>query len=123
VRTSIDNDRGVDTDASGLQVELEDAGGTRWWKGLLATLSSQYGNAYRRFVGRVDGQVRYASFTFAVPPTWGEIPPREQWAPEMTGALQELRRDLEKDGWVEVGRGDQPWALRYERATSGASSG
>jgi hypothetical protein len=41
----------------------------------------------------------------------------------MTGALQELRGDLEKDGWVEVGRGDEAWALRYQRATSGASSG
>ena len=50
----------MDTDASSLQVELEDAGGTRWWKGLLATVSSQYGNAYLRFVGRVDGQARYA---------------------------------------------------------------
>jgi hypothetical protein len=40
----------------------------------------------------------------------------------MTDALTELRRDLEKDGWVEVGRGDEAWALRYQRATSGASS-
>jgi hypothetical protein len=113
----------VDTDASSLQVELEDTGGTRWWKGLLATVSSQYGNAYLRFVGRVDGQVRYASSTFPVPRSWGEISPQEEWAPEMTGALQELRGDLEKDGWLEVGRGDEPWALRYQRATSGASSG
>lgn len=113
----------MDTDAGSLQVELEDASGTRWWKGLLATLSSQYGNAYLRFVGRVDGQVRYASSTFPVPRTWGEIPPREPWAPQMTGALKELRGDLEKDGWVEVGRGDQPWALRYERPATGASSG
>ena len=97
--------------------------GTRWWKGLFATLSSQYGNAYLRFVGRVDREARYASSTFAVPRTWGEIPPEDQWAPEMTGALEGLRGDLEKDGWVEVGRGDQPWALRYERAASGASSG
>ena len=71
----------------------------------------------------MDGQVRYASSTFPVPRTWGEIPPREQWAPERTDALEELRGDLEKDGWVEVGRGDQPWALRYERDASGASSG
>lgn len=113
----------MDSDAGSLQVELEDAGGTRWWKGLLATLSSQYGNAYRRFVGRVDGQVRYESSTFPVLRTWGEIPPREQWAPEMTGALEELRGVLEKDGWVEVGRGDEAWALRYEPPASGASSG
>ena len=71
-RPSSGHDRGVDSDAGSLQVELEDAGGTRWWKGLLATLSSQYGNAYLRFVGRVDGQVRYASSTFAVPRTWGD---------------------------------------------------
>ena len=38
-----------------LQVELEDRAGTAWWAGALATLVSQSGRAYLRFVGRVDG--------------------------------------------------------------------
>lgn len=54
-------------DAETLTVELEDAGGTSWWASLLATLSSQYGNAYKRFVGRVDEERRYVGPTFRPP--------------------------------------------------------
>jgi hypothetical protein len=96
-------------------VELEDAGGTSWWTGLLATLAGQYGNAYLRFVGRVAGERRYTSPTFPVPRTLGTLPPQEEWAPEMRESLEELYRDLDRDGWVQVGRGEQPWSLRYER--------
>jgi hypothetical protein len=108
--------------ANSLQIELEDVGGTSWWTSLLATLSSQYGNAYLRFIGRVDGEVRYTSSTFPVPRTLGTLPPQEEWAPEMRQALEELRRDLDRDGWVQVGRGEHPWALRYERPTQPASA-
>jgi len=38
-----------------LQIELEDMARTSWWAGVLATLASQSGNAYLRFVGRVNG--------------------------------------------------------------------
>jgi hypothetical protein len=31
-------------------------------------------------------------------------------------SLNELRHELKDDGWVEVGRGAEPWALRFERA-------
>ena len=41
-----------------LQIELEDMAGASWWSGVLATLASQSGNAYLRFVGRVDGDRR-----------------------------------------------------------------
>jgi fermentation-respiration switch protein FrsA (DUF1100 family) len=41
-----------------LQIELEDMAGTSWWAGVLATLASQSGNAYLRFVARVDGHRR-----------------------------------------------------------------
>ena len=41
-----------------LQIELEDMAGTSWWAGVLATLASQSGNAYMRFVGRVNGHRR-----------------------------------------------------------------
>src|SRR5512132_4718033 len=42
-----------------LQIELEDLAGTSWWAGALATLASQSGGVYLRFVGRVDSHRRY----------------------------------------------------------------
>ena len=67
-----------------LQIELEDMAGTSWWAGVAATLASQSGNAYLRFVGRVDGHRRYKGATFPAPRTLGTLPPQEAWAPEMT---------------------------------------
>jgi hypothetical protein len=101
-----------------LQIELEDVAGTSWWAGLVATLTSQSDNAYLRFVGRVDGRHRYIGATFPAPRTLGTLPPEEAWAPGMTKSLHDLRRDIENDGWVEVGRGTEPWALKYERSAS-----
>jgi hypothetical protein len=37
----------------------------------------------------------------------------------MTKSLQDLHREIENDGWVEAGRGAEPWALEYERPASG----
>ena len=102
-----------------LDVELEDMTGASWWAGVLATLASQSGNAYLRFVGRVDGHRRYKSATFPAPRTLGTLPPQEAWAPGMTKSLQDLCRVIENDGWVEAGRGVEPWALKYERSISG----
>ena len=102
-----------------LQIELEDMAGTSWWTGVLATLGSQSGNAYLRFVGRVDGDGRYKSATFPAPRTLGRLPPEEAWAPGMTESLQDLRREIEHDGWVEAGRDTEPWAFKYERSASG----
>jgi len=39
----------------------------------------------------------------------------------MTQSLAELRHNLEKDGWVPVGKGEQPWELRYERPLRAAA--
>jgi hypothetical protein len=103
------------TDTRYLQVELEDAGGTSWRSALLAALGSQYGNAYLRFVGRVGSETWYKGPTFPAPRTLGVLPPQDEWAPDMTRSLRELRSDLERDGWVLAGRGEQPWELRYER--------
>ena len=102
-----------------LQIELEDLAGTSRWASTLATLASQSGNAYLRFVGRVDGHRRYKGATFPAPRTLGTLPPQEAWAPGMSESLQELRREIENDGWVETGRGDEPWTFRYERPASG----
>jgi hypothetical protein len=64
-----------------LQIELEDMAGASRWAGVLATLASQSGNAYMRFVGRVNGHRHYKGATFPAPRTLGTLPPQEAWAP------------------------------------------
>src|SRR5690349_20757468 len=96
-------------------VELEDAGGRSWLGGLLAVLSGQNGTAYLRFVADAGPGRRYISPTFVAPRTFGVLPPRSEWAPDLQRCLDLLRRDLESDAWVEVGRGPHDWSLRYER--------
>ena len=98
-----------------LQIELEDPAGTAWWASALAILAAPSGSVYLRFVGRVDGHCRYKGATFPAPRTPGTPPPQEAWAPGMTRSLQDLRREIERDGWVEAGRGTEPWAFKYER--------
>jgi hypothetical protein len=102
-----------------LQIELEDLAGASLLAGVTATLMSQSGNAYLRFVGRVDGHRRYKSATFPAPRTLGTLAPEEAWAPGMTDSLEDLRREIAGDGWVEVGRGTEPWAFEYERTAFG----
>jgi hypothetical protein len=102
-----------------LQIELEDMAGTSCWAGVLATLTSQSGNASLRFVGCVDGHRRYKGATFPAPRTLGVLPPQEAWAPGMTKSLHDLRREIANDGWVEAGRGTEPWAFKYQRSASG----
>ena len=100
-----------------LTVALEDVGGTSWWAGILTVLASQYGSTQRRFVGQVNGVTRYKSATFPVPGSVSPVPPREEWAPGMTAALESLERDLARDGWIQSSHGTQPWSLTYERTT------
>lgn len=103
-----------------LTVVLEDIGGTSWWASLLSTLGSQYGSTQQRFVGKADGKTRYKSSAFPAARTVSPVPPQDDWAPGMTVALEELQRDLARDGWVQVSKGNDPWALVYERAAAGA---
>lgn len=105
----------MDTDDDTLQIELEDIGGTSWWAGVLTVLASQSGGAHLRFVGTVGGQRRYTGPSFTSPRTVGTLPPQPAWAPEMTAGLRDLTEEIEKDGWAQVGVGDQPWAMRYRR--------
>ena len=112
----------MDSDALTLQIALEDVGGTSWWAGVIATLTSQSGNAYMRFVGSTNGDRRYTGSTFPLPRTLGTLPPQEEWAREMTQSLEELCRELEDDGWVQVGRGAEPWAYQYQRSVHGADA-
>lgn len=103
------------TSQNRLTIALEDVGGTSWWASILSTLGSQYGNTQQRFVGQVDGKTLYKSPTFPVARSVNPPPPEEAWAPGMTAALAELRRDLARDGWVQVSEDGDPPLPVYER--------
>ena len=98
-----------------LTIALEDVGGTSWWAGILTTLGSQYGNTQQRFVGQVDGKTRYKSPTFPSSRSVKPVSPEEAWAPGMTAALVELKRDLTSDGWVEASADGESRLPVYER--------
>ena len=98
-----------------LQIELEDVAGTSWWAGVLSTLGSQTGSMTLRFVGRVDGERRYTGDTFSSTRTVVPTAPEEAFAPGMTDSLTKLRREIEADGWVETGRGAEPYAFTFAR--------
>lgn len=101
-----------------LQIELEDVSGPSWWVGLLTSVVSPSGKVYMRFVGRVSGQRRrYRGSTFLAPRARDTLATQEKWVPGMARSLNGLLQDLARDGWVEVGRGAKPWALRFERAS------
>lgn len=103
--------------AETLTVALEDIGTTSWWARILTILGSQYGSTQQRFVGQVNGKTQYKSSTFPVPGSVGPVAPQEQWAPGMTAALEELQRDLIKDGWEQISHGREPWSFTYMRET------
>jgi hypothetical protein len=105
-----------------LEIVLEDAGARSWLAALLATLASQHGNAFMRFVAqsdRADGvapRVVAKGGTFARPRSVpDDVPPDESYCPGMTATLDDLRARLEKDGWQPSGRGAHPWSYRYEK--------
>ncbi len=108
-------------DLQTLEIELEDAGSTSWWAGVISVLGSQYGNAYLRFVGRLtdDGEpggVAARGSPFARPRSLpDDVLPDERWCPGMTSTLEDLQRRLEEDGWTPVGQGRHPWSVRYAR--------
>lgn len=102
-----------------LRIELEDAATRRSWLGTLGLLSG--GMQQWHFVGMLGDTVQYESDTFSAPYSWGHLPlgrtvlPREEWAPGMDEALDGLRREVETDGWVRAGRGEQDWEDLYRR--------
>ncbi|WP_413249526.1 hypothetical protein [Sinomonas flava] len=103
-----------------LRIELEDAASASWWARILYTLSSQYGSTQLRFVGKSDdGSTLYRGETFPGPPL-NRTPPREGWAPGMEECLRRLRSEIDGDGWVETGRGEQPWQISYTRPAAPA---
>ena len=105
-----------------LEIELEDAGGGSPLASLLATIGSQFGNAYYRFVGRAHSpDPRWPTYaivgqTFPAPRAFAaDLPPQDQWAPGMTEALNELREELLSQGWRPVGKGAHRWSFTYVR--------
>jgi hypothetical protein len=102
-----------------LVLELEDVATRSSWVSMLGLMSSM--TQQWHFVAMLGGRVRYQSPTFAAPYSWGAVPvgktplPREEWAPGMTAALDELRSSIAADGWVEVSHGKHPWEWRYRK--------
>jgi len=107
-------------DDSTLEIVLEDVGGTSWKARLLTTLASQYGSGTLRFVARLDNERLFESDPFVAASSIGPMPPEEDWAPGMTESLNKLRQEIKRSGWIEIGRGEEPWAFRYKKAASGS---
>lgn len=105
-----------------LEIEMEDAASTSWLAALLATLSSQNGTAFMRFVARAPGppgeppRIVLRAGPFPRPRSLpDDVSPDESSCPGMTAALDDLRERLERDGWEPAGRGEQAWSYRYAR--------
>lgn len=102
-----------------LIVALEDAATRSVWTSMLGLLSTE--TQMWHFVGLIGERPLYQSPTFAAPYSWGQVPlgktmlPREEWAPGMEQALEELRTMIRSDGWVESGHGEHPWDDIYRR--------
>ena len=107
-----------------LVVELEDAATRSAWTSMLGLLTSQ--TQMWHFVGLIGDRVAYESPTFAAPYSWGSLPlgktmvPREDWAPGMGQALEEVRTEIRKDGWIESGHGEHPWQDIYRLPVTGS---
>lgn len=108
-----------------LEIELEDAGSTSWLAALLATLGSQNGNAFMRFVAVAPAgvspprRVVMRAGPFARPRSIpDDVPPHESFCPGMTATLDDLRERLERDGWEPVGHGRHAWSYRYAPAVA-----
>lgn len=84
----------MNSDPVTLQIELEDVPGMSWWAGIATTLASQAGNATIRFVGTTNGARRDRGSTFPLPRTFGTLPPQEDWARSLPGALPTGRSAL-----------------------------
>jgi hypothetical protein len=114
------------TDLQTLEIELEDAGSTSWWAGVIAILGSQNGSAFMRFVGRLTGEgdpgdVVARGGPFARPRSLpDDVLPDERWCPGMTSTLEDLQHRLEEDGWTPVGHGRYPWSVQYSRPRAAA---
>ena len=104
-----------------LVVQLQDSlNRLKWYSPM--RLFSQTTMQVWHFVALLDGELRYESPTFAAPYSWGNLPlgktmtPKEEWAPGMRAALEEVRGEILADGWLEADCGAQPWEYRYRKS-------
>jgi hypothetical protein len=100
------------------QIELEDLAGTSWWAEYLPhwrpNRATRTSDSSASSTATVNTEVPRSP----APRTLGTPPRQEAWTPGMTKGLQDLRREVENDGW-EAGRGTEPWAFKDERPASG----
>jgi hypothetical protein len=109
-------------ESGSLRIELQDAGSGAWWARVLYVLTSQFGQAQLRFIGRTDdGRTLYRGETFPSPPM-GAGSPQEAWAPGLEASLAKLKAEVAGDGWVEARKGPRPWDLVYVRPVPPRSS-
>ncbi len=109
-------------DTEQLELTLEEAGPLPWWRGTPLSTRPD-GTTWVRFVAQVAGaDASGPSFRAVSGPfehratTTGEdrdVDP--SWTPGMAAALDDLRRLLERSGWVRAGRSTRTWSDRYVR--------
>jgi hypothetical protein len=122
---------GQDADAEELlEIEAEDVGGTSKVASQLATLASQHGNAYFRFVTRVrnPGPHRPATVmtgaTFpATRPSMDDPAAQGAWLEIQRERFGEFHRQLVDQGWRPVGHGAHWWSVIYRRAAADDPAG
>jgi hypothetical protein len=105
-----------------LQIEAEDVGGTSLAASLATTLSSQYGNAYFRFVAQARSADPHwptyamAGATFpATRPSLDDVAAQGVWLETQRERFEELHRQLVEEGWRPAGRGAHWWSAIYKR--------
>ncbi len=107
-----------------LEVHLEEVGQHSWVTGLLSLLGGGYGSAQFRFVARPPGADRGpadhvvgATFPVMRQQDLDDRSGPNAWIETAEERLQELDRQLARDGWLrEPGSGPHWWSRTYIRA-------
>jgi hypothetical protein len=105
-----------------LEIEAEDVGGVSLAASLVTILSSQYGNAYFRFIGRArSADPRWPTYAMAgatfpaTRPSLDDVAAQGAWLETQRERFEELHRQLVREGWRPAGRGAQWWSATYTR--------
>jgi hypothetical protein len=102
------------------EIEVENYAETssfnRLWSGFFTYWGSP---SYFRFVGRArSADPRWPTYQVigaTFPETRLDDPSKEPWINEQRASLEELHRQLLREGWRLVGQGEHWWSLRYRR--------
>jgi hypothetical protein len=105
-----------------LEIEAEDVGDTSLAASLVTTLSSQYGNAYFRFVARArSADPRWPTYAMAgatfpaTRPSLDDVAAQGAWLETQRERFEELHRQLVQEGWRPAGHGAHWWSVSYTR--------